>query len=92
MVQFGQKLPVLPLLGNLESLLKPTPEEHPAHSTKKNLVVVRIEKRGLRFRSVSHLAAFMEQIRRVEPELEQTVSFRQMKFAGEAQIQWIVPR
>jgi hypothetical protein len=31
MAQFGQKLPVLPLLGNMKSRLEPKPEEHHGH-------------------------------------------------------------
>jgi hypothetical protein len=34
--------------------------------------------------SVPQLVALIEQIRHVEPELEQTVFFWQMKFVGEA--------
>jgi hypothetical protein len=34
----------------------------------------------------------IEHVRHVEPKLEQTVFFRQVKYVGDAQIQWIVPR
>ena len=41
---------------------------------------------------VSQFVALIKNIGDVEPELEQTVFFRQVKHVGESQIQWIVPR
>src|SRR5208337_2537287 len=40
----------------------------------------------------SKLVALIENIGDVEPELEQTIFFRQVKYVGEAHIQWIIPR
>src|SRR5271166_969370 len=38
----------------------------------------------------SQLVTLIEHIRHVEAELEQTIFFRQMKYLGKAQVQWII--
>jgi hypothetical protein len=66
--------------------------KNPAYSPKKATSRPELRSEHPDSSSVSQLVALIKNIGDVEPELEQTVILRKVKYVGESQIQRIIPR
>src|SRR5271165_4454718 len=69
-----------------------SPSEYPAYSTEETSSWPILGSEHSDSSPASQWIALIKNIGDVEPELEQTVLLRQVKYVGEAHIQWIVPR